>query len=54
MALQWDRRKRALIPELLVAHLESEAAPTGANWEGRTTARFGPQPQANTADTKPS
>jgi hypothetical protein len=42
-ALQWDRRNRALIPELLVAHLESGPAPTGANWNGRRTARFGPE-----------
>jgi hypothetical protein len=41
-ALQWDRRYRQLVPELLVLHLESEAAPLGANWKGRTTRRFGP------------
>jgi hypothetical protein len=40
--LQWDKNKRALIPELLVAHLESEPAKLGANWKGRTTVRFGP------------
>jgi hypothetical protein len=41
--LKWDRAKRALLPELVVAHLESEAnAATGANWEGRTTKPFGP------------
>jgi len=46
MALQWDRRQRTLIPELLVWHLESEAAAMGANWKGRKTARFGPPPTA--------
>jgi hypothetical protein len=40
--LQWDRRQRELLPELLAVHLESEPAPLGANWKGRTTNRFGP------------
>lgn len=39
-ALQWDRRKRALIPEIIVAHIESERAALGANWKGRTTKEF--------------
>lgn len=42
-ALQWDRRHRRLLPEVIVLHLESEPSPLGANWRGRTTARFGPQ-----------
>lgn len=42
-ALSWDRRDRAVIPEILAAHLESEAAPVGTNWRGRRTARFGPE-----------
>jgi hypothetical protein len=42
-ALQWDRRDRELLPEIIVAHLESETARLGANWNGRTTRRFGPQ-----------
>jgi hypothetical protein len=41
-ALQWDRRDRELLPEIVVVHLESEAAPLGANWAGRTTKPFGP------------
>jgi len=41
-ALQWDRCKRVLLPELIVLHLESEPAKLGANWKGRTTARFVP------------
>src|SRR5208282_2703014 len=42
-ALQWDRQKRLLIPELVVLHLVSEEAPIGANWSGRTTKPFGPE-----------
>ena len=42
-ALQWDRRNRELLPEIVVAHLESEQAGLGANWNGRTTKPFGPQ-----------
>lgn len=41
-ALQWDRRRRAILPEAIAAHLESEPAATGANWRGRTTKRFVP------------
>jgi hypothetical protein len=41
-AIQWDRRQRQLLPEVLVAHLESEPCKTGANWTGRTTLMFGP------------
>lgn len=38
--LQWDRRQRIFLPELIVAHLESEPAKVGANWNGRTTKVF--------------
>lgn len=41
-ALQWDRRHRQLLPEVIVLHLESEASAQGANWKGRTTRPFGP------------
>jgi len=40
-ALQWDRHKRALIPEIIAVHLESEAAKKGTNWQGRKTKYFG-------------
>lgn len=43
-ALHWDRRKRILLPEIIVAHLESEQLGMGANWRGRKTKRFGPTP----------
>lgn len=42
--LQWDRRQRVFLPEIIAIHLESESAPKGANWKGRTTKRFGPPP----------
>lgn len=38
----FDRRRRELLPEFYVVHLESEPCKTGANWRGRTTRRFGP------------
>lgn len=41
-ALLWDRHKRGLVPELVTAHLMSENARNGANWQGRTTKPFGP------------
>ncbi len=46
--LFWDRRKRAILPEVFVYHLESEVAGIGANWNGRRTKRFGP-PQSSPA-----
>ncbi len=53
-ALQWDRRKRILLPEVIVIHLESEASKLGANWKGRTTARFGPSVQSRSVMGGPS
>jgi len=41
-AIQWDRRKRHLLPEVVAVHLESEPCSLGANWRGRQTRRFGP------------
>jgi hypothetical protein len=43
-SLHWDRRKRLLLPEIIVVHLESAPSGMGANWKGRTTPRFGPPP----------
>lgn len=53
-ALQWDRPDRVLIPELVAVHLESQPAPMGANWKGRTTRRFGPPRATATRGTGPS
>jgi hypothetical protein len=50
-AMQWDRKDRELIPELLVVHLESEQAKLGANWNGRTTKHFGPYTDRNVGAT---
>ena len=40
----WPRSKRHMIPEIIAYHLESEAAAHGANWNGRITNQFGPDP----------
>jgi len=42
-ALRWDRKKRILIPELIVAHLLTSDCTHGKNWRGRKTARFDPK-----------
>jgi hypothetical protein len=41
-ALQWPRRKRLLLPDIIAVHLESERVPFGSNWRGRKTKKFGP------------
>lgn len=41
---QWYRRARALLPEFVAYHLMAEPAAQGANWDGRVTARWGPEP----------
>lgn len=40
-ALQYDRRDRHLLSDLVAIHLESEPAKMGANWKGRKTRRWG-------------
>lgn len=43
-AAQWPRPRRQLLPEIVAVHLTTDArldARRGANWQGRTTARFG-------------
>ena len=48
-ALQFDRRHRQILPEVIVLHLDSEPSALGANWKGRTTPRFGPKPASAVA-----
>jgi hypothetical protein len=43
-AIQWPRAKRGFLPEIIGYHLESEKAPQGANWWGRTTIPFNTKP----------
>lgn len=50
-SMLWSRRQRVLLPEVVVAHLESEPAKVGANWSGRTTMRFGPKQSKATQTT---
>jgi len=38
--LRWSRAERALIPEIIGYHLESDDARNASNWSGRTTAPF--------------
>lgn len=44
-AIQWPAANRRMLPEIIAVHLESEPAKMGANWQGRSTRRFGPEPQ---------
>lgn len=53
-SLSFDRHRRVLIPELIAVHLESQAAPLGANWKGRQTRRFGPPKVENAKNECPS
>jgi hypothetical protein len=39
-AARWPRSRRALFPEVIVFHLESEAAPMAVNWRKRGTKPF--------------
>lgn len=39
-AKRWHAARRILLPDLVAYHLESEEVDQGANWGGRTTARF--------------
>lgn len=42
-ALQWDRRQRQVLPEVLVAHLESKPGKLGENWKKRMSPPFEPK-----------
>lgn len=52
--LQWDRRQRELLGEVIAVHLESEDAPMAANWRGRKTRRFGPDASTRGAPLTPT
>lgn len=52
--MQWPATKRHLIPEIIGVHLMAEESPLGANWEGRTTPRFGPRSKPGNSDGSPS
>ena len=41
---QWWRRSREMLPEFVAYHLETEPALQGADWGGRTTKRWGAEP----------
>jgi len=41
-AIQWPAKSRRLLPEIIALHLQSQPAPMGANWTGRSTQPFAP------------
>ncbi len=43
-ALQWPRRRRLFIPEIVAIHLSSEPGVLSANWRGRVSGHFGCRP----------
>jgi glycosyltransferase involved in cell wall biosynthesis len=44
-AYQWERKCRAIIPELTLIHLATpDQIKMGINWESRRSMRFGPEP----------
>jgi hypothetical protein len=45
-ACQWPRKRRALIPEVIAYHLESEPGDLGKNWKGRRSKPFMSYPPA--------
>lgn len=53
MSLQFDRRQRVFLPELLVIHLDPEPSGLGANWSGRTTKPWGPAGKVATVPQSP-
>jgi hypothetical protein len=50
----WPRAKRALLPEIVGIHLESEPAEMAANWRGRRTRTFGPEHAPKPAPNRPA
>lgn len=46
-SLTYDRSKRVLIPEILVAHLMTPDMSYGKNWNGRVSRQFGPDKPEN-------
>ncbi|MGD0386404.1 MAG: hypothetical protein ABSB73_09745 [Solirubrobacteraceae bacterium] len=52
-AKRWPRAKRSLLGEIVAYHLQSEPQVQGANWGGRTTARFGASADPPAANAMP-